>query len=1084
MTVRFATFNASLNRAAAGDLMTDLSTPENTQAQAIAEIIQRSNPDVVLVNEFDFDAAGEAAARFQENYLSVSQNGVDSVEYPYVYAAPSNTGIPSGLDLNNDGSVGGPDDAYGFGFFPGQFAFVIYSKYPIVTDQIRTFQEFLWADMPNALLPEDPNDADGNGDTNQWFTPEELAAVRLSSKNHVDVPIDVNGEIIHVLASHPTPPVFDGPEDRNGRRNYDEIRFWADYIEGADYIYDDSGIFGGLGSGAKFVIMGDQNSDPFDGDSLPGAAQLLLENPLVNTAVTPSSAGGPDAAIRQGGVNGNQIGDPAFDTADFGFNPADPTTDIAPGNLRVDYVLPSQNLGITEAQVFWQPSTDPLFPLAEFPTSDHRLVYVDVEDTLPNGVASGDVTQDSVVLWARSTVLGNVTFEYSTDVNFTGLAGSLTATVTDGEVPLKVEIDGLEAGTEYYYRVTDAAGLTKAGRFVTANEVGTYGGFTFGIGGDWQQAPPYPILTSAAASNLDVFVKLGDTIYADLETPALPGITQARTLSDFRTKHSEILSSRFGLSATADLQATTSILATIDDHEIVDNFAGGAAPGDSPDAPDIGSSSDPLFTDDVAFVNDTQVYEDALQAYQEYQPIRDEFYGATGDNRTAGERQLYRTQAFGSDASIFVTDSRSFRDAQLAPANIADPTEFLVQAFDPSRTLLGRAQIDLLKADLLQAQENGTTWKFVVIPEPIQNFGVANAEDRFEGYAAERTELLSFIDQNAIDNVVFMAGDFHGTIVNNLTYQAGPGQAQIATNAFEIVTGPVAFFDGRFGPSVIDIAANFGLITPGQQAFYDVLPISPDLDDIPNDKDDFLKQILISQTDLLGYDPVGLNNNLETAEGLINATLLQGDYLSAHTFSWTELDIDAETQKLTVTTFGIDAYSEADLLANPQAVLDLIPRVVSQFEVLPSLEEPVAVAELIDLTGLDGDVAVNATLTREAAFDNVLKFYETDALGRVGGLLPGEAGYEAAVAANLLDAELFVGNLQTTDANLILAGGTYYAPVLLIDGSVSNLATIEDAVLGSGRIQRQGDVWSFEDLTDNDFNDLVVTLKSIEPVAV
>ncbi len=147
-----------------------------------------------------------------------------------------------------------------------------------------------------------------------------------------------------------------------------------------------------------------------------------------------------------------------------------------------------------------------------------------------------------------------------------------------------------------------------------------------------------------------------------------------------------------------------------------------------------------------------------------------------------------------------------------------------------------------------------------------------------------------------------------------------------------------------------------------------------------------------------------------------------------------------------------------------------------------SKDEPVE--GLVDLTGFDGEVAVNATLEREAAFNNILKFYETDALGRVSGLLPGEAGYEAAAAANLLDAELFVGNLQTTNANLILAGGTYYAPALLIDGSVSNLATIEDAVLGSGRIQRQGDVWSFEDLTDNDFNDLVVTLKSIEPVAV
>ncbi|MEL6765415.1 MAG: alkaline phosphatase D family protein, partial [Cyanobacteria bacterium J06607_6] len=519
----------------------------------------------------------------------------------------------------------------------------------------------------------------------------------------------------------------------------------------------------------------------FDGDSRPGAAQQILDNPLVNVSVTPSSEGGVDAAIRQAGANATHTGDPAFDTADFGFNPDNPEIDNTPGNLRVDYVLPSNNLTVTDAGVFWQASDDPLFPLAEFPTSDHRLVYVDVTDTLPNGVASGDVSQDAVVLWTRSTALGNVTFEYSTDPEFGSIAGSAIAPVTDTDVPVQADIDGLEAGTEYFFRVIDAAGNSETGRFVTAAEPGEFAGLTFGIAGDWQQAPPYPILSSAAESNLDMFVKLGDTIYADIETPALPGVSQARTLEEFRIKHSEVLSPRFGLSATSDLQATTAMFTTIDDHELVDNFAGGAAPGESPDAPDIGSSPDPLFTDDVEFVNDTQAYEDALQAYQEYQPIREQFYNTPDDARTDGERQLYRSQSFGSDAALFVTDSRSFRDAQLDPANIADPTEFLVQAFDPSRTLLGRAQLDLLKADLLAAEEDGTTWKFVVIPEPIQNFGVANAEDRFEGYAAERTELLSFIDENEIDNVVFMAGDFHGTIVNNLTYQTGPGQAQIAT---------------------------------------------------------------------------------------------------------------------------------------------------------------------------------------------------------------------------------------------------------------------------------------------------------------
>jgi hypothetical protein len=370
--VRFATFNASLNRGVSGELIEDLSSPDNAQAATVAEIIQRVRPDVLLINEFDFDSGGTAARLFQENYLSVPHNGAAPIEYPHRFVAPSNTGVASGLDLNNDGSVGGPDDAFGFGFFPGQFGMAVYSMHPILLDDVRTFQMFLWADMPGALLPDDPT----TPEPADWFSAEELAAVRLSSKSHWDLPVDIDGRTVHLLVSHPTPPVFDGPEDRNGRRNHDEIRLWADYVlpSRSGYLYDDQGRRGGLKPGARFVIMGDQNADPFDGDSVAGAAQQLLENPRVNTSGTPTSPGGPEQAVLQGGANLTHRGDPAFDTADFVDVPG-------PGNLRVDYVLPSKNLRILDSGVFWPLSSDPLFRLVgvfPFPTSDHRLVWVDV----------------------------------------------------------------------------------------------------------------------------------------------------------------------------------------------------------------------------------------------------------------------------------------------------------------------------------------------------------------------------------------------------------------------------------------------------------------------------------------------------------------------------------------------------------------------------------------------------------------------------------------------------------------------------------------------------------------------------------
>jgi 2',3'-cyclic-nucleotide 2'-phosphodiesterase (5'-nucleotidase family) len=373
----FATFNASLNRNAPGDLVRDLSTPNNTQARVIAEIIQRANPDVVLINEFDYVASGEAVELFRRNYLEVGQNGAPPVKYPFHFVAPSNTGISSGFDLNNNGTVvttplspGYGDDSLGFGNFPGQFAMVVYSKLPIDQANARTFQNFKWKDMPGARLPDD----DSTPAPADFYSAAELAVFPLSSKSHWDVPVLWRGRTIHFLASHPTPPVFDGPEDRNGRRNFDEIRLFRDYITpgAGDYIYDDAGKRGGLPAGSLFVIAGDQNSDPLDGDSIPGAIQQLINHPLVIDPL-PASLGAVEQSALQGRANATHRSDPKYDTADF--------ADSAPGNLRADYVLPSIDFEVKLAEVFWPLSTDPLFPLVgvfPFPSSDHRLVSVTV----------------------------------------------------------------------------------------------------------------------------------------------------------------------------------------------------------------------------------------------------------------------------------------------------------------------------------------------------------------------------------------------------------------------------------------------------------------------------------------------------------------------------------------------------------------------------------------------------------------------------------------------------------------------------------------------------------------------------------
>jgi 3-phytase/alkaline phosphatase D len=1729
-TVRFSQFNASLNRNTSNQLVTDLSTTTNAQAKSVAEIIQRANPDVLLINEFDYVQTNptQAIQLLQQNYLGVSQNGATPVTYNYYYIAPSNTGIASGFDLNNNGAVvttpgasGYGDDSFGFGNFPGQFGMLLLSKYEIDTANIRTFQNFLWKDMPGNLLTNDPTvdnptTTTVNENLGSFYSPQEIAVLRLSSKSHWDIPVKIDDKTIHVLASHPTPPVFDGTEDRNGKRNYDEIRFWSDYITPGkgDYIYDDTGKKGGLASGSSFVIMGDENADPQDGDSYNKAILQLLQNPYINTDFIPTSLGAVQQATLQGGANANHKGSSAFDTSDF--------ADTTPGNLRSDYVLPSSDLKISSSAVFWPVNTDPNFPLVGtfnsslpggFPSSDHRLVFTDIQidpieggktvpnstfvgqktfvtgfippgtagkingtdtpmgglsgvvydaaknhfyaisddrsqfgparfytftlnpvtsevtftnvtpitdtsgnlfplnsldpegialtnkgtvfissegevrpdlgvtrvtnpfikefdlttgkeiRTLPvpskflpvvqdtnsdgvvntgdtqtsgirnnlafesltispdqktlytatenallqdgdrtsltatsrsriiqynlvtgqpekeylyladaiakaptggtaadsglvdllaidnrgtllalersfavgqgntikiyevtvqgatdigtvnslsgltsdqlatiqpvqkrlllnldtlnlpnsdgnhptgtdnieglsfgpqlangqqsivlvsdnnfgatqftqiltlgaeilptaipavetrpdlfddpnldtfqradaddpaiyvnaqdpsksiiltavknaglrvydltgkllqeinpgsirynnidlqygftlggqkidiavasdrqndklvifkinpegtngnylenitdssvttlfqslpfvapyssssrsaygitiyrslatkdyyvfasrrqtgdvaqfklidkgngkvgyervreftiaaptdpersaqtegmvadqemgfvyigqedvgiwkfdaepngsnvgklidkvkfeggqnltddsegltiyygkngtgyllassqgdnsfavytregsndflgrfavgsngaidnvqesdgadvinlplgpnfpmglfvtqdgnnepakiingeninsnfklvpwenianafptpldidtttynprnplaqslvNGVASGDTTQTSTILWTRSLFTGQVTFEYATTSDFSTIVGKKTATVTDTTQPVKVLVDGLTPGTDYYYRVSDVGGGTATGKFSTAATSTTRAGLKFGVSGDWRgELAPYPAISNADTANLKFFVQLGDTIYADVPSPGLKDskgveIPQATTLQDYRAKHTEVYGLRYGENTWGDLRASTSILATIDDHEVYNDFAGMSPSG-------------------TGLTNDNPFYENGLQSFQEYNPISDQFYSQTGDSRIDGERKLYRYNTYGSDAATFVLDSRSFRDTELPPvSNPSDLTQvgnFLAQSFNPNRSMLGRPQVEDLKKDLLRAENSGVTWKFIMLSGPIQNLGVAAASDRYEGYAAERTELLKFIDDNKIKNVVFVTADFHGTIVNNLTYQTAPGQAQIPTGTWEIITGSVAY-DAPFGPTVAGL-----FLTPAQKAFYDSLPATSDVDSVVNDKDDFIKQAINGALQPFGYDPVGLNNNIPQVDGLIKANLLQGDYIATHTYGWTKFDIDPVTQKLTVTTYGVKPYTEAELLADPAAIISLEPQIVSQFEVDPDANNVPQASQLVFGTAGEDTVLV------------------------------------------------------------------------------------------------------------------------------
>ncbi len=363
--LRIATFNVSMdatNYTKQGEnvnaqILTELlASGEHQQIKNIAEIIQRTAPDIILLNEFDFiEDKRKGVDLFVKNYLAVSHNQQTPINYQYSFVAPVNTGVATKYDLDNDGVASGvKNDAFGFGFYPGHYGMAILSKYPINESAIRTLQYFKWHDMPNAKKPM------LNGKS--YYTDDEWKALRLSSKSHWDVPVEVNGKTLHLLALHPTPPVFDGPEDRNGKRNADEIRLVADYINPnkSGYIYDDNSMKGGLVANTRFVVAGDLNAADIGDKYRDGVIEQLTRSDYINSNAIPVSDG-----ARQSNSNVKYA-----------------NRYTASWQARVDYVLPSKyGISVIDSGVFWPVKQSPLYRLIENrkASSDHRLVWLDIK---------------------------------------------------------------------------------------------------------------------------------------------------------------------------------------------------------------------------------------------------------------------------------------------------------------------------------------------------------------------------------------------------------------------------------------------------------------------------------------------------------------------------------------------------------------------------------------------------------------------------------------------------------------------------------------------------------------------------------
>lgn len=330
-TLRVATWNAELSRDGPGLLLRDILRGDDDQAEAVAQVIAGVAPDILLLQNVDYDMGLRALTALRD--LIAAQG----LRYGHMFARLPNTGMATGLDMDGDGRLGEPEDAQGHGAFAGQGGMAILSRYPVDMDGVQDMSGVLWRDVPQAMLPM----VDGA----PFPSAKAQNMLRLADVAQWVVPLQHETGRIMLLAFHANAPVFDGPEDRNGRRNHDQLRFWQHYLDGAF----------GPAPDARFVLLGHANQDPNRSEGIKSGIRGLLADPRVADPM-PLRTGAPP-------------GDPPEATVEW------PRVD--PPQMRVSYVLPSRDLRVVASGVHW-PMTGEGARLLEL-ASRHRMVWVDLQ---------------------------------------------------------------------------------------------------------------------------------------------------------------------------------------------------------------------------------------------------------------------------------------------------------------------------------------------------------------------------------------------------------------------------------------------------------------------------------------------------------------------------------------------------------------------------------------------------------------------------------------------------------------------------------------------------------------------------------
>lgn len=564
------------------------------------------------------------------------------------------------------------------------------------------------------------------------------------------------------------------------------------------------------------------------------------------------------------------------------------------------------------------------------------------------GVASGDVSSSDAVLWTRvvdeaAPAELPVTVTVSTDPSLAvNPLSSQGQTSAGRDFTVKLVAAGLQPGKVYYYQFSSGSSMSVVGRFKTAPEAKTAAAVTFGFSGDADGLMrPYPLAKEFPKLGLDFFAFVGDVIYetgsqgsssvaasGTVPVPSEKGATQAQLFVDYSRKYREqwVPLRDGGQAGLAELFSSQGNYTLYDNHELGNRqYINGGAPAGGP-VGDAATGAGVDARDPANDVNRTGMamhqaagFRVLQQVYANEEPIREVWQG--------GSLQLYSSQRWGKNVLFVNLDTRTFRDIRMKTKDNAD--EGGPRADNPDRTYIGKGQLAWLKLTLLQAQHSGVRWKFVTTSDPIDQVGplgggltgVSNGGNEkysivgsdggkswIGGYRAERNELLKFVADNTISNVVFLTTDDHQNRINEILYSPS-GQTGVQSSyvpvpsCFEIVAGPL----GATGPDGIT-----------DHSFESLKKIADSLAAAE-------KQ---AGVDPIGLDPKypGLHHVFREGDPLADKLRQPIDFYSPDTFNLAVLSVTADGKTLTVKTVGrpsttVNSFLEADALLPARTIL-------------------------------------------------------------------------------------------------------------------------------------------------------------------